>query len=137
MSGAAVVRLAAWRAAGLGGLPWRDTPPAPAWRRLLQEGRALAPFLLSRADDPHLACLDLLWGPRFDRDAAVADWLAVARDGVRPATGMPPLHRLLQAADRFDALDAPLQQRLRRVLLRHRRLHGRSAGDAAGPARAG
>ena len=77
MSGAAVVRLAAWRAAGLGGLPWRDTPPAPAWRHLLQ------------------------------------------------------------AADRFDALDAPLQQRLRRVLLRHRRLHGRSAGDAAGPARAG
>jgi hypothetical protein len=62
-------------------------------------------------DDPHVEWLGLLWGPHFDRAAALD---LAAR---RPALNAPAL---LAAADRFDALDAPSQRRLRRPILRHR-----------------
>jgi hypothetical protein len=79
------------------------------------------PSLLG-GDDPHVAWLDLVWGPRFDRAAALD---LAAR---QPAVDTPAL---LAAADRFDALDAPSQRQLRRLILRHR-LH--RIGHASHPA---
>lgn len=79
--------------------------------------RMAAPLRASRwpalpvGDDPHVAWLDLLWGPRFDRAAALS--LAAHQPAL-------PLQALLAAADRFDALDGAAQQRLRRLIVRHR-----------------
>ena len=69
--------------------------------------------LLAASADPHLDWLDLLWCPHFDRAAALE--LAAARPGVDPAG-------LLAAGQRFDALAAPLRQRLRlrQLIVRHR-----------------
>jgi len=61
--------------------------------------------------DPHLAWLDLLWGPRFDREQALQ---LVAR---QPA--LDGAH-LLSAGERFDTLGRADQQRLRRLIVRHR-----------------
>lgn len=60
--------------------------------------------------DPHLAWLDLLWGPRFDREQAL---LLAAR---QPALDGA---RLLAAGERFDAMGRAEQQRLRRLIVRH------------------
>lgn len=90
--------------------------------------RLAAPLRASRwpalpvGDDPHVAWLDLLWGPRFDRAAALS--LAAQQPAV-------PLQALLAAADRFDALDGGAQQRLRQLIVRHR-LH--RIGHATHPA---
>ena len=74
--------------------------------------------LLAGSADPHVDWLDLLWGPHFDRAAALD--LAAMRPGL-DATA------LLSAGERFDALAAPARQRLRRLIVRHRghrqRLH--------------
>ena len=44
---------------------------------------------------------------------------------VAPRQDAPPLSRnLLEAADRFDALHAPAQRRLRQMILRHRACSG-------------
>lgn len=67
--------------------------------------------LLAASADPHLDWLDLLWGPQFDRAAALG--LAATRPGVDAAA-------LLAAGQRFDALAAPTQQRLRQLIVRHR-----------------
>ena len=80
-------------------------PLAPALRQ------QRLPGLLAGAADPHIDWLDLLWGPRFDRAAALD--LARHHPGLDTA-------RLLQAGERFDALGRATQQRLRRLILRHR-----------------
>lgn len=66
--------------------------------------------LLADSPDPHLDWLDLLWGPRFDRAAALD--LAARRPGLDAAT-------LLDAGARFDALPGPARQQLRRLIVRH------------------
>jgi hypothetical protein len=68
--------------------------------------------------DPHLAWLDLLWGPRFDREQALL--LAARQPQVDGA-------RLLAAGERFDAMARDQQQRLRRLIVRHRILSQRRA----------
>lgn len=67
--------------------------------------------LLAGSADPHVDWLDLLWGPRFDRAAALD--LAATRPGLDAAA-------LLSAGERFDALAASARQRLRRLIVRHR-----------------
>ncbi len=74
--------------------------------------------LLDPEGDPHLAWLDLLWGPRFDREQALQ---LVAR---QPA--LDGAH-LLAAGERFDTLGRTEQQRLRRLIVRHRFLSQRRA----------
>lgn len=83
--------------------------------------------LLAHMPEPHDELLTLLWGPRFDRDHALALWAGLSNQpsAADPAVSARWWHDLLQdvwrAADRFDALPAPIQHRLRRVVLRHRR----------------
>lgn len=67
--------------------------------------------LLAGSADPHLDWLDLLWGPCFDRGAALQ--LAAALPGLDAAA-------LLAAGERFDALAPPERQRLRQLIVRHR-----------------
>lgn len=67
--------------------------------------------LLRGDGDPHVDWLDLLWGPRFDRAAALD--LAARRPALDAAS-------LLRAGERFDALGREAQQRLRRLIVRHR-----------------
>lgn len=67
--------------------------------------------LLRASADPHLDWLDLLWGPIFDRGAALQ--LVASRPELDTAA-------LLAAGERFDALAPPEQQRLRQLILRHR-----------------
>jgi hypothetical protein len=78
--------------------------------------------LLGPEGDPHLAWLDLLWGPRFDREQALQ--LAARQPTLDSA-------RLLAAGERFDTLGRAEQQRLRRLIVRHR-LH--RIGHAPHPA---
>ena len=66
--------------------------------------------LLADSPDPHLAWLDLLWGSRFDRAAALD--LAARQPGLDMAM-------LLEAGERFDALPGPARQHLRRLIARH------------------
>ena len=83
--------------------------------------------LLGPEGDPHLAWLDLLWGPRFDHAAALD---LAARQPQEPAAAA-----LWQAAgQRFDALPAPLRQRLRRLIVRHARRALPRIGHAPHPA---
>ena len=79
--------------------------------------------LLGPEGDPHLAWLDLLWGPRFDREQAL-QMLArqPALDGAR----------LLAAGERFDTLGRAEQQGRRRLIVRHHMLH--RIGHATHPA---
>ncbi len=67
---------------------------------------------MARLADP-CDLLALVWGPRFDRDEAVA--LLARQPALPPGT----LAAWMAAADRFDALPAARQQRLRERL--HRR----------------
>ncbi len=82
---------------------------------------------LAGAQDPHAEVLALLWGPRFDREHAAA--LAV-----RHASAAAALDSLLAAADHYDRLTPPRQDRLRRLVLRQRArwdnpLHGAHPAD--------
>jgi len=86
--------------------------------RLARDLRAHAPALLAGMPQPHEELLTLVWGPRFDRAHALG---LVAR---QPAHALQALPALLQAADRFDALPAGAQRRLRRMILRHRACSG-------------
>jgi hypothetical protein len=75
--------------------------------------RAHGPALLASSTDPAAELLALVWGPRFDREHA---------QQLAQSTAQNPsvLQRALaQAADTFDRLPAPRQQRLRQIL-RHR-----------------
>jgi hypothetical protein len=77
--------------------------------------RAHGPALLAAVDDPHAELLALVWGSRFDREHAHG---LLARQ-----PGLPPQawQTLASAADSFDRLPAPRQQRLRELILGHRR----------------
>ncbi|MFT4193346.1 hypothetical protein [Ottowia sp.] len=103
----------------------------PTLRPLVRQARALSPALLTSADDPHDEWLAMVWGPRFDRTHALALWTRLLRE--RPTDAVPLLSGLLQMADAFDALGHPVQQRLRRLILRHRALGSRTAVGAALP----
>lgn len=81
---------------------------------LARDLRAHGPVLLAGMPQPHDELLALVWGPRFDREHALG---LVARQPAHAALTLPAL---LQAADRFDALHAPAQRRLRQMILRHR-----------------
>ena len=74
--------------------------------------RAHGPALLASTTEPAAELLALVWGPRFDREHAQHLALSVTQNhsGLQRA--------LAQAADTFDRLPAPRQQRLRQ-LLRH------------------
>ncbi len=82
--------------------------------RLACDLRAHGPVLLAGMPQPHDELLALVWGPRFDREHALG---LLARQPAHAALALPAL---LQAADRFDALHAPAQRRLRQMILRHR-----------------
>jgi hypothetical protein len=86
--------------------------------QLAQQSRAHAPALLAGAEDPHAELLAMVWGPRFDRQHALDLWARLSQQ--QPAEALPVLPALLSAADRFDALGAPVQHRLRRLIVRHR-----------------
>ena len=90
------------------------TAPHDPLHRLARAWRAHGPALLADESCPHDELLTLVWGPRFDREHALG---LVAR---RPQQAAHTLPALLEAADRFDALHAPAQRRLRQMILRHR-----------------
>lgn len=83
---------------------------------LAQLLRGLGAQLLTHTAQPHDELLSLMWGPRFDREHALA---LAARHPQDAAHAIPAL---LQAADTFDQLHASAQQRLRHMVVRHRRL---------------
>ncbi|WP_068174330.1 hypothetical protein [Hydrogenophaga taeniospiralis] len=87
---------------------------------LAQQSRVFGPALLADADDPHAELLAMVWGPRFDREHALGLWARLSQR--RPGEAVPVLPALLSAADRFDALGTPVQQRLRRLIVRHQTL---------------
>jgi hypothetical protein len=93
---------------------------ADALHALARQGRAHSATLLADADDPHAELLTLFWGPRFDREHALSLWARLSRR--QPADAVPVLPELLAVGDRFDAMDRDAQQRLRRLILRHREL---------------
>ena len=80
-----------------------------ALHRLTQGLRRHGPVLLAGVEQPHDELLTLVWGPHFDPRM---------RWGWRQAG--PHMRRtccpLVQVADCFDALHAPAQQRLRRMI---------------------
>lgn len=95
----------------------RSMSPALAHIHQLAQGvRAHGSALLGGLDDPHDELMSLVWGPRFDREHALG---LLAR---QPQTAVHTLPALLAAADHFDALHAPAQGRLRRLIVRHRAL---------------
>lgn len=101
--------------------------------RLAREVRLHGPALLADMPEPHDELMSLVWGPRFDREHALG---LIAR---QPALAVPALPALLAAADAYDALHVPAQQRLRQLIRRHRALSaaategGLLTGDAASP----
>ena len=84
----------------------------------VQKVRAVAPALLSATRDPHADLLTLIWGPQFDRQHAMHLWARLSQR--QPAQAMPLLTVLLHVGEGFDRLDRGSQQRLRRLILRHR-----------------
>ena len=90
----------------------------PATQAFTRQVRDCGAALLDGTDDPHAELLALVWGPRFDREHAMDLWARLSRR--QPQAALPVLPQLLSAADCFDALGAPAQQRLRRLILRHR-----------------
>ena len=97
----------------------RATLPSACQRR--PTGRAGA--FVAGADDPHAELLALFWGPRFDRDQALHLVAPLAR--CQPQVAQPALDALMAVGEHFDRLAHAEQQRLRRLILRHRAL-----GDA-------
>lgn len=87
-------------------------------QQLTRQSRAFAPALLAGSEDPHAELMALVWGPRFDREHALGLWAGLSRR--QPVEALPVLPALLSVADRFDALTAPMQHRIRRLIARHR-----------------
>lgn len=85
---------------------------------IVQQVRAVAPALLSATHDPHADLLTLIWGPQFDLQHAMHLWARLSQR--LPAQAMPLLSVLLHVGEGFDRLDRRSQQRLRRLILRHR-----------------
>lgn len=84
---------------------------------LAQQVRAYGPTLLASASAPHAELMAMVWGPRFDREHAMALWAGLPQHQAN--TALPVLQALLLAADSFDTLAAPAQQRLRLLIRRH------------------
>lgn len=85
---------------------------------IVQQVRSVAPTLLSATHDPHADLLTLIWRPQFDRQHAMHLWARLSQR--LPAQAMPLLSVLLHVGEGFDRLDRRSQQRLRRLILRHR-----------------
>ena len=81
--------------------------------------------LLAGLEQPHDELLVLVWGPRFDREHALDLWARFSQH--HPDEAGQTLPAILTAADRFDGLDAAGQQRLRRLIQRHRALNEAAA----------
>lgn len=96
------------------------SPTLEPLHALASQGREHSATLLAGSDDPHAELLTLLWGPRFDREHALRLWARLSQR--QPVVAQPLLPALLAAGERFDALDRGAQQRLRRLILRHRAL---------------
>jgi hypothetical protein len=85
--------------------------------------------LVRSAQDPHAELLALVWGSRFDREHAhglMHTGITSADDGAAAL--------LATAANNFDQLAPQGQQRLRRLIVRHRarwdnRRHGPHSAD--------
>ncbi len=93
------------------------SPALCSVHHLAQQVRSYGPALLGTASDPHAELMAMVWGPRFDREHAMDLWAGLS---LRQAgTALPVLRALLSAADRFDALAMPSQQRLRTLIQRH------------------
>lgn len=82
-------------------------------RPLFSSVRSHGGALLADVDDPAAELLAMVWGPRFDREHAHQLARTVAHN--RPALD----HALAQAADTFDHLPQPRQQRLRQFIRHH------------------
>lgn len=93
------------------------SPTLEPVHRLAREVRRHGGALFTGLPEPHDELMSLVWGPRFDREHALG---LVAR---HPAAALPALPALLAAADTFDALHVPAQQRLRQLIRRHRALN--------------
>ncbi|MDR7094084.1 hypothetical protein [Hydrogenophaga laconesensis] len=93
---------------------------SPVLQPIAQRLRDHGPALLAGVDDPHDELLALVWGPRFDREHALGLWATLSRR--QPNEAVPALPAILSAADRFDDLAHGEQQRLRRLIIRHRAL---------------
>lgn len=91
---------------------------ADAIHAIARQGRPHTDTLLADVDDPHAELLTLFWGPQFDREHALSLWSRLSQR--EPVLAQPLLPALLSVGERFDALDAAAQQRLRRLILRHR-----------------
>lgn len=76
------------------------------WRSGWRQGVALLSHL---ADEPQEELLAMVWGPRFDREQAIALLLRWDR------ASTTALHVLHLAADRYDALSPHQQARVRRL----------------------
>ncbi len=99
---------------------------SPALHAIGQPLRDHGPALLAEVEDPHDELLALVWGPRFDRQHALGLWARLSSR--QPAEAVHTLPAILLVADRFDGLDSTAQQRLRRLILRHRARHEASPG---------
>lgn len=93
---------------------------SPVLQPIAQRLRDHGPALLAGVDDPHDELLTLVWGPRFDREHALGLWASLSRR--QPHEAVLTLPAILSVADRFDGLDTAAQQRLRRLIVRHRSL---------------
>lgn len=93
--------------------------PVHALARLAREHGA---HLLAAQPEPHVELLTLLWGPRFDREHAQE---LVEQAAATPVQRERLRRGLRDAAERFDRMSAPEQQRLRRLVLRHWRAGAR------------
>ncbi|MCB2018803.1 MAG: hypothetical protein KDF54_15035 [Hydrogenophaga sp.] len=96
------------------------SPAQAPLHALALKGRAHGATLLAGTEDPHAELLTLFWGPRFDREHALALWADVSRR--QPLEAVPLLSELLSVGDRFDALEGSAKDRLRRLIARHRAL---------------
>jgi hypothetical protein len=92
--------------------------PDASVHAIVQQVRSVAPTLLSTTHDPHADLLTLIWGPQFDRQHAMHLWARLSQR--QPAQAMPLLTVLLHVGEGFDRLERRSQQRLRRLILRHR-----------------
>ena len=99
---------------------------SPALQAIGQPLRVHGPALLAEVDDPHDELLALVWGPRFDREHALGLWARFSRR--QPAEAVHTLPAILSVADRFDGMDTRAQQRLRRLIQRHRALSDMGSG---------
>ncbi len=91
--------------------------PTPV-HHLAQLARTHGPVLLATASDPHAELMAMVWGPRFDREHAMDLWTGLSQR--HAGTELPVLRALLSAAERFDTLAVPAQQRLRLLIVRHK-----------------